>query len=204
MRQKNKKTIICLLLILLLLGPCFAATKTYLDNLSRGLQVYGYIDQYCIIYTSPLEATDTPPTGMPFAIDSSDVAYNSNDAGHITGREIATWSFATNMPSVRLTFNAERLVHEEETSYSLGYYMTFRYEYAGEDENGNSTSNNGYITVHSGEEKVLTITNHIGASGLPIISMAKDVRFQFDQAYDLSDFPAGFYYSNITITMEGL
>lgn len=198
-----KKILTYLTILFLSCVQCFAA-KTYLDNLSKGIPVYGYIDQYCIIYTTPIEATSTPPVGMPFAIDSSDVAYNANDTNHVMGREIATWSFATNMSSVRLTFNAEPLVHEEDSSYSLGFYMTFRYEYASENENGDSVTVNGYIPVHSGDEKVETMTNHIGASGFPIISMAKDIRFQFDQAYDFSDYPSGFYYSNITITMEGL
>ena len=78
--------------------------------------------------------------------------------------------------------------------------MTFRYEYA--DPNGSPVMD--YITVHSGTESQVTLTNYEGGDENPIISMGNDIRFQLDGTYDFSDYPVGFYYADVYITLEGV
>ena len=183
-----------------LILTCFSlfAADTYLDNLSRGVQIYGYIDQYCIVYITPIQAQSGSAIGFPFSIEDSGIVHKPSDLR--LGRQIATWSFATNMSSIRLSFNATPLVNEDDPEYSLNYYITFRYDYA--DSSGNSVMD--YITVHSGTETTQhTLTNYAEGDEYPIISMGNDVRFQLDGTYEFSDYPVGFYYSNIYITLEG-
>ena len=191
------KKIVALIGLMLICFFLFAA-NTYLDNLSKGSQIYGYIDQYCIVYVTAIKAQSGDSTGFPFSIEGADISHKPSDLR--LGRHIANWSFATNMPSVKLTFNATPLASEDDPSYLLNYYLTFRYEYA--DSSSNSVMD--YITIHSGTPSDITLTNYSGEDEYPIISMGNDIRFQLDGAYDFSDYPVGFYYANITITLEGI
>lgn len=195
------KKIIAILISIFICFSLFSA-QTYLDNLSKGTQIYGYIDQYCLIYITPIQAQSGSAIGFPFSIEGSDIVHRPSDLR--TGRQIATWSFATNMSAIRLKFNATPLVSEDDSNYKLNYYLTFRYEYAS-DISGTSTSSvSDYITVHSGEETTVTLENYNEESEVPIISMGNDMRFQLDGTYDFSDYPVGFYYSDIYITLEGV
>lgn len=186
--------------LIVLIFSCFSlfAVNTYLDNLSKCIQVYGYIDQYCIVYITSIQAQSGDTIGFPFSIEGDDIKHKPSDIR--LGRQIANWSFATNMPSIKLTFSATPLVSEDDPSYLLNYYLTFRYEYA--DSSSNSVTD--YITVHSGAPSDTILTNYTGEDEYPIISMGNDIRFQLDGTYDFSDYPVGFYYANITITLEGV
>ncbi len=196
------KRILSIIAISLLLCFSLFSAKVYLDNLSSGIQIFGYVDHYCTVYVEGLDAVDSgSDIGMPFSIADATIAHNSLD--NRVGREIASWSFATNMSTVNLTFNASPLVHEDDTSFKLNYYITFRYEYSTIDIFGNKTTNMGYMNVHSGEPYHTTIFNNSAGTEVPIISMNRDVRLQLDQTYDISDYPDGFYYATVTIEMEG-
>ena len=193
-----------LVVILILICTCFSAfaALTYLDNLSKGVQVYGYIDQYCLIYITPIQAQSGDTAGFPFSIEGSDIVHRPSDLR--TGRQIGTWSFATNMSAITLRFNATPLVSEDDPEYKLNYYLTFKYEYAEELSGTTNSSVLDYITLHSGTTTEVTLTNHNEESEVPIISMGNDIRFQLDGTYDFSDYPVGFYYSDITIVLEGV
>ena len=193
-----------LVTIFILIFTCFSlfSAPTYLDNLSKGTQIYGYIDQYCLIYITPIQAQSGSTTGFPFSIEGSDIVHRPSDLR--TGRQVATWSFATNMPAIKLKFNATPLVNEDDSSFKLNYYLTFRYEYASDLSGTSTASVSDYITIHSGEETTATLENYNEESEVPIISMGNDMRFQLDGTYDFSDYPIGFYYSDITITLEGV
>ncbi len=194
------KKIIAILVFALIACMFLVAAPTLKTALSKGVQIYGYIDQYCLLYVTPIEATSNSSSGIPFSIEDSTVTYNSADVR--LGREIGTWSFATNMSSVTLTFNAGKLTHEDDDTYQLGYYITFRYAYDSIDVSGNTRVASGYMTIHSGEEYTETITNDSGESDIPVISMDKDVRLMFDQNYDVSNYPAGYYTADVVIQME--
>ncbi len=195
------KRIVSTIAFALLLCYSVFGAKTYLDNLSQGIQIFGYVDHYCTVYVEGLEAQEGSSIGMPFSITDATIAHNSSD--NRVGREIASWSFATNMSTVNLTFNASPLVHEDNSNYILNYYITFRYEYSTIDIFGNKTTNMGYMNVHSGEPYQTTIYNNSAGTEVPIISMNRDVRLQLDQVYDVSDYPDGFYYATVVIEMEG-
>ena len=51
---------------LLLCLSVFAANK-YLDNLSSGIQIFGYVDHYCTVYVEGLDAESGSNIGMPFS-----------------------------------------------------------------------------------------------------------------------------------------
>ncbi len=195
------KRIVSTIAFALLLCSCVFGAKLYLDNLSQGVQIFGYVDHYCTVYVEGLDAASGSNIGMPFSITDATIAHNSSDTR--VGREIASWSFATNMSTVNLTFNASPLIHESESNFTLNYYITFRYEYSTIDIFGNKTTNMGYFNVHSGEPYQTTIYNNSAGTEVPIISMNRDIRLQLDRVYDTSDYPDGFYYANVVIEMEG-
>ncbi len=207
------------IILIALLGSCLFAA-TYLDNLIKSALIYGYIDEYVILYVETISGDSSSTTGMPFDITGSDVAYNSSDLR--LGRQICYWSFASNLTNVTLSFTANPLENESDSSYAINYYMTFAYEYAKIDSSGSTSDVVGYITVHSGETEnhinhyigntlseegvsSVTITNVSGDESMPIISMDKDVRVMFDSTTptDFSDYLEGYYYATITITLEG-
>ncbi len=196
-----KRIVSTIAFALLLCFSVFAANK-YLDNLSSGIQIFGYVDHYCTVYVEGLDAESGSNIGMPFSIADATIEHNTLDTR--VGREIASWSFATNMSAVNLTFNATPLVHEDDTNFTLDYYITFRYEYSTIDIYGNKTTNMGYFNVHSGEPFHTTIYNNSAGTEVPIISMNRDVRLQLDGTYDIASYPDGFYYATVVIEMEGI
>lgn len=208
-------------LVLLLLCMNLFAEKVYLDNLVKDLTIYGYLDECIILYVEEIAASTDSTTGMPFDITGSDVKYNSTDMR--LGRQICYWSFATNMASAKLSITADALTSEKDSNYKINYYMTFAYEYAKIDANGDTSDIIGYLTMHSGQTEnnlynytgntltesgisSLTIVNESGNESMPVISMNKDIRFMFDAdaPTDFSSYPEGYYYSTVTITLEGI
>ncbi len=208
-------------IIVLLLGTSIFAGYTYLDNLVKDLTIYGYLDEYVILYVNPITASSSSTTGMPFDITGSDVKYNASDKR--LGRQVCFWSFATNMPKVKLTITADPLTNENNSSFKINYYMTFAYEYSKVDANGGSSDVIGYLTMHSGQTEnqlynytgntltesgisFLMIDNVNGNEAMPVISMNKDVRIMFDEnaPADFQNYPEGYYYSDVTIVLEGV
>ena len=200
-----RKTIFVITILSLVLCAFLpASAKQYMSSLSKDVRIYGFIDKYCLVFVTPLEAQDTSSlSGMPFDITGTDIKYKPDDTEHVLGREIASWSFATNVSEITLRFNATPLANEEDNTATLDYYLTFRYQY-----NGENTVHTGYIPVLSGVEKSVTLTNVSSGDSIPIISMGMDVRFQLSKDYpnieDTSVYPTGFYYADVVITMEGL
>ncbi len=212
------KRIISFLIVLLLCMNLFGA-KVYLENLVKSLTIYGYLDEYVLLYVEELEANSNSTTGMPFDITGDDVKYNERDTR--MGRQICSWSFATNMPTVKLSITANPLTSDTDSTFKINYYMTFAYEYAKIDSNGNTSDVIGYLTMHSGQTQnhlnnyvgntlvepgisALTITNTSGVESMPIISMNKDIRFMFDSTApeNFDSYPAGYYFSTVTIALE--
>lgn len=201
-----KKLFTIAFLILVLCSSLFAAA-TYLSNQVGDIKIYGFINEYVILYVTPIEMNKGSTIGMPFDLTGSDVAYKDPNL-HI-GREIATWSFATNLENVTLSINATPLVNDISPETEINYYLHFSYTYVGEDSSGNTKEITDYITVPSNSTDVVTnISNYseyVVGTGLPIISMDNDVRIT------LFDYPAsekeawadGFYYGNVTLTLEG-
>ncbi len=196
-----------LFLALLLLAPMLLADPTYMDNMSKSIPIYGFINEYCNLFISPIEGNTNSSIGMPFDITDSTVSYVAT--GH--GREIASWSFATNLPYVKLTFNATPMQFEDTAEYpdlELGYTLFLSYIYTTE-----SSDVSGYIEIpSSGNNVIQEFSNYSSDSeGIPIISMDNDLRFMFDSTSstfingnldNTTALPEGFYYATVTITME--
>ena len=203
-----KKTLLIPLFLFLILFQCFA-DEIYLDNLEKGVKLYGYVDEYCNLFISPIEADSAVVSGMPFDITGTDVKFNASDL--TLGRQIAYWSFATNMPSIKLTFSATPLTSEDSSEYAINYYMTFKYNFWSLSSTGTLIENAGYITVHSGYNTTeKTFSNNVLVGGLPlslpIISMDNDIRFMFDETAptSFSSYPSGYYSSTVNIYLEGI
>ncbi len=205
--------------VILLIGTSLFAQHKYLDTLVKDLTIYGYLDEYIILYVEEIQTDSANTIGMPFDITGSDVKYNNSDTR--MGRQICFWSFATNMTNVKLSITADPLTSEKNSTYTINYYMTFSYEYSKIDSEGNTSDVIGYLTMHSGQTEnhltnyignaisgqdisYLTISNKSGNESMPVISMNKDIRFMFDEdaPSTFSSYPEGFYYSTVTITME--
>lgn len=52
------KKILSIVAISMLLCFSLFSAKVYLDNLSTGLQIFGYVDHYCSVYVEGLDAVD--------------------------------------------------------------------------------------------------------------------------------------------------
>ena len=205
-----KRRLVCILLLAMVLPVAVLfSSPIYMDNMSKDIRIYGFIYEYCNLFVSQIDANTNSSVGMPFDITDSTVRYVQD--GH--GREIASWSFATNLSYVKLTFNATPMHFEDQANYpslNLGYSLFFSYIYQ-----GYSAQTSGYIEVPStGADVVQEFTNYTtGGEGLPIISMDNDLRFMFDSESssfissnvdDTTELPEGFYYATVTISMEAL
>ena len=194
------KKLIIIPLLFLCVATVFAGT--YYNNLSSKLQLNGYVNEYCFITITPLFATETSGSGLPFNISANDVAYGS------PGRNIATWSMATNATCVNLSILSEPLYLNNDVSKLLNYYLDMNYRYVGQSEDtGNSIINSGTITVHSGgaaTEVSFPLSGDTG--GIPIVSTDQDILLVFDEdaTSRIPSMPDGMYYGNVIITMEAL
>ena len=205
-----KRRLVCILLLAMVLSvSVLFSSPIYMDNMSKDIRIYGFIYEYCNLFVSQIDGNTNSSVGMPFDITDSTVRYVQD--GH--GREIASWSFATNLSYVKLTFNATPMHFEDQANYpslNLEYSLFFSYIYQ-----GYSAQTSGYIEVPStGADVVQEFTNYTtGGDGLPIISMDNDLRFIFNSESssfissnvdDTTELPEGFYYATVTISMEAL
>lgn len=205
-----KRRLVCILLLAMVLSvSVLFSSPIYMDNMSKDIRIYGFIYEYCNLFVSQIDGNTNSSVGMPFDITDSTVRYVQD--GH--GREIASWSFATNLSYVKLTFNATPMHFEDQANYpslNLEYSLFFSYIYQ-----GYSAQTSGYIEVPStGADVVQEFTNYTtGGDGLPIISMDNDLRFMFNSESssfissnvdDTTELPEGFYYATVTISMEAL
>lgn len=194
------KKLIVIPLLFLCAAVVFAGT--YYSNLSNKLQLNGYVNEYCFLTITPLFATETSGSGLPFNISASDVSYGA------PGRSIATWSMATNATAVNLSILTEPLYLNNDVSKLLNYYLYMNYRYVGQsEETGNNIINSGTITVHSGgaaTEVSFPLSGDTG--GIPIVSTNQEVLFVFDEdsTARIPSMSDGMYYGNVIITMEAL
>ena len=208
-----KRKIIIILTMITLVATSLFAYPQYLANQVSSVKIYGFIKEYTILYITPIEISENSAIGMPFDIMDSSVRYNApaSETLPVTGREIASWSFATNTPSPTLTIKAFPLVNEQDSSTSVNYYMVFKYSYVGEDAGANATTVTGYLTVPSdGNEQTysaeLSNIAEYTSNALPVISMDDDVRimlYNYDET-TRNNWPAGFYFSTVNITLTGV
>ncbi len=190
------KKISALIAMLLCVTGLFAGT--YMNDLTNDMLVYGYVNEYCVLEINPITATESSD-GLPFNIDGNDVAYGS------TGRRVATWSLATNSTTLTLKFSAEPMYLSGDTSQYLNYYLYLAYSYEGLDEDSQSVTNTGTITVYSDDDVTTVSFPQDGETGNePIVSSNQNITLSFDSetTEKLSTLSQGMYYGTVTITME--
>ena len=217
------KKLFSIISILLVSASLFAATE-YKSDLTKSVEIFGFLNEYCNVSITPINAlSSTDTSGMPFSITDGSVSYKSTDIR--LGREIASWSLSTNASDIKIYINAEPLYCEGEdpdtTTAFFNYYLTFRYS------TGSATGLDGYIVAHSDKtnpvviispstatassftgatSNCVEISNKEDGSSLPIVSINKDIRFMLDSAYSteqFNNFPDGNYYAKVKIQVEG-
>lgn len=172
---------------------------------SRGFKIEGGVGKYNQINITPIYSISSDSiTGFPFDITGSDVKYTSISGG---GRQIATWSVATNYANVTINISATDLCYED-NSISLPYVVVFHIMYASYNENGSFKENihKDFVLDTSKEiSRTITIDNSTSYEPFPVVSYDQDIRFYFAENINPSDkkYPYGYYSSTITISVSG-
>ena len=188
--MKRKKLMTILTLSFLSLICLFA---DYTPSLRNNLQIFGHIDEFCLLVINPIDANSAQSEGMPFNILDPGVQYNVNTMG----RRIALWTFTTNRSSITVSFDAGPLTNTSYPEETVDYWLTFRYDYP----NADNMPVTGTITVGSGvTNNPTTLLNDVD---IPIISIGKDIRFMFtDDDVDLEGLHDGYFSATVIITVE--
>ncbi|MCF0262691.1 MAG: hypothetical protein HUK23_07255 [Sphaerochaetaceae bacterium] len=212
-----------LILFSFLFATSLFATNNALTNQTQGIPIVAYKEGYCIVgFTEIVSTGESDTKGMPFSITDSTIKYSSEDVRQ--GREIGSWSFASNESSITLSIEAYPLEHEEDPTVTLDYFMTFMLEY--DYDVGENKKNVGYIITSSSNKKTILVgsgdgkvaSSRLNEAGLtsavtiqavapqPVISTDKGVRIMLADNYDVNNddkFPYGNYEALVRITLQG-
>ncbi|MGN0906196.1 MAG: hypothetical protein ACI4NM_03530 [Bullifex sp.] len=206
------------LLFFMLMVFCFAvglsaATQQYVPGLKRGFMIEGGVGKYNQINVSPIINTsnnmsdlDKAKTGVPFNLTDPSVAYTEISGG---GRQIGTWSVATNYSNVKIKISATDLVCSADASNPIKYWIVFHIMYASFNEDGSFKENmHEDFRLLSGTEDVFKINNNLGDEPFPVVSYNQDIRVYLAEEVTPGDekyekYPYGIYESTVTIQVSG-
>ncbi len=201
----RKKTI-ALMILFLVMFTLPAGNQKYVGGLSRGFTIEGGVGKYNQIFVSLITNAknfDKTTTGIPFNVTDPTFAYTQILGG---GRQIGSWSIATNYSNVTITISATDLVCAVDTSHPLKYNIDFHIMYATFKADGSFDSNvHKDFIVPSGSTKVFRIDNHLGDEPFPVVSYDQDIRVYLAKGVNPEDekYPYGFYQSTVTIQVSG-
>ena len=205
-----KKLLFSILMVLCFTVGILSATQQYVPGLKRGFMIEGGVGKYNQINVSTIinnskntSDLDKIKTGVPFNLSDSTVAYTEIQGG---GRQIETWSVATNYSNVKLTISATDLVCSADASYPVKYWIVFHIMYASFNEDGSFKENKHEdFRVLSGETGVFEIDNNLGDEPFPVVSYNQDIRVFLAKDVNPGDekYPYGIYESTVTIQVSG-
>ena len=191
-----KRTIISLVAVLLTAQSLFA-TLGSVDW--RGIQLTAQKGEVQEVSLNPIAAASLDSsTGMPFDIESDNVAFSAVP-GAVTGkRMIATWSMYCNFPDPVVETEAGHLRHTDgtEVPYSLAFYYQFPM---------NDQMLDGNLIVQSGvaynsKDDLTCKWNGLGVgvsfTERPVRLMLSDVNVSGDE------YPAGSYRADVTVRVS--
>ncbi len=200
----NKYLVLCLVLVCIVLSPCYSAkTET------RQIDVKGYLGPSHSVNVTPIYVVDdgSGTEGMPVDLMKDDIRTSG-------GRRIATWTLSSNYLPLKVLVEADDLSLGE---YKIPYVLRFAYEYpvynndsqvsyrAGSSLIGSAgLRDKGYgDTIYFSKEEVLQGVNMMINSPDCYISfiLPDDV---FESLKDRSfGVPDGEYSANVRITISG-
>lgn len=203
--KKIKLLTILMLMLIVTTFNCFALT--YKDSLKKELELEGFVSVYHNVHITKLSETGNLGYGMPFDITDSEVQYNALNQN--LGRLIAKWDFSSTISKLTIKIKASPMVHAENSTKILDYYISFKYKFAKFNSDGSYNSDEvGYILTNSRDNNGATVIfkNEVDQDSFPIIaSSQQDIRFMFMDGVNpaSSDYPAGFYTAMVTIELIG-
>lgn len=149
---------------------------------TQGLDILAGFGENASIKVFPIASqAQSYLAGMPFNIEESYVAYNSNSSGRL----IATWDVIANT-YFEIHVECPDLGHETDMSVKLPYHLSFEYSlsYSTDGVNNVDEPLSGSLLVRSGVgEQVFRISDLIEdvSAGFFIGSVSGNVFFQFDE-----------------------